>query len=350
MGQAVNASIISKLLDLLKNISSNLQKSLNSLLEIGAEYENVHKDKDGNVVFTVTVYTGEDNNEKHQFKVKVLESKDSGKVELHFKHPNGDVVTKTVKDDKAAFDKAFQSVASEWFGADAIEDAVDQRGKSLYESKHLDVTLQRVCSDSNEDSVNLLAVNCSYNPSEALVDLNSVLDDAEFVATLTEEPQSFSITESDDDMLDVEVCDPFEADGGAQLLEILQKAYKLVADAQYFQWSVHGYRSSELITLCETVRYLVDSQITALIQYAATCNLMKVPHLFDLVCSDSFTSKTEYVDVDWLLSHLAEDVSDYIQAMDLYCCNLPDPIHQACSEYSFSLTSDILSRIQRYQN
>lgn len=350
MKSKVNASIISQLLDLLKSVSSNLSKSINSLLDAGAQYENAHKDKDGNVVFTVTVYTGEgDNKKKHQFKVKVIKLEDK-KVELHFKHPNGTVITKTVRDDKKEYDKAFQSVAVKWYGTDALDDAVDQNGKSLYETKQLDVTLQRVTGSTSGDEVNLVAVNCSYDPSEAFQDLDAVLDSPDFLSSLTEEEQSFRITDVGDDSLDVQVCDEFEPDVPTQLVTILQKAYRLIADATYFQWTVQGVAAQELSTICDIIKYDVQYQIDSFVQYITVNHIMDAPHPFELMFGEDTSARTAYVDKDWAYSHLADDASMYIQAMNLYCCNMPDPLHQACSDYSFKLTNSVLSPMMRYLN
>lgn len=350
MKSTVNGSIISQLLDLLKSVSNNLSKSINSLLDAGAEYENAHKDKEGNVVFTITVYTGEgDNKKKHQFKVKVIKLEDN-KVELHFKHPNGTVITKTVKDNKQDYDRAFQSVAVEWYGTDALDDVVDQNGRPFYKTKQLDVTLQRVTGSTCEDKINLVAVNCSYDPDEALSDLDSVLDDADFVSYLTDEEKSFHITDMGDDNLYVQVCDNFEPDVAAQLTTILQKAYRLIADATYFQWAVQGSYAQELATLCDTIKYDVQYQIDSFVQYITVNHMMEAPHPVDLLFGADTSARSEHVDKNWAFSHLIDDVSMYIQAMNLYCCNMPDPLHQACSEYAFRLTNSILSPMMRYMN
>ena len=349
MKTQINASILSQLLDFIKNISSNLSKTLNSLLEAGAEYENAHKDKDGNVVFTVTVYTGDaDNKKKHQFKVKVIPlEKKKDKVELHFKHPNGSKITKVVKDDKRAYDKAFQSVAKEWFGIDSIEDAIDQTGKSLFESKQMNVTLKKIQCSDNEESIDLVAINCSYNPVEALDTLNLVLDDDAFVQALSDEPSSFHICEDSDEFIDVEECDSFEIDASSQLICILRSACKLICDALYFSWVTTGDDLYDLNSICDAIRYDIQYQMDSFAKHAFLEGYT-IPHPNELFDGTDTDSEGYTIDKRFAFTKLIEDANAYACAMDLYCCNMPEYIHKMCSDYILTVKNNFIFPMERY--
>ena len=70
-------------------------------------------------------------------------------------------------------------------------------------SSHVDVSLSYIKSS---DEVNLNAIYANYDVNEAMNALQQVIDNDEFIASLTEEPQSFRITDEGDDY-DVTVID-----------------------------------------------------------------------------------------------------------------------------------------------
>lgn len=78
-------------------------------------------------------------------------------------------------------------------------------------SSHLDVSLSYIKSS---DEVNLSAIYANYDVGQAMEALQQVIDNDEFVATLTEEPQSFRITDEGDDY-DVTIIDEVDTSNSA---------------------------------------------------------------------------------------------------------------------------------------
>ena len=78
-------------------------------------------------------------------------------------------------------------------------------------SSHLDVSLSYIKSS---DEVNLSAIYANYDVGQAMEALQQIIDDDEFVATLTEEPQSFRITD-EGDTYDIALIDEVDTSNSA---------------------------------------------------------------------------------------------------------------------------------------
>lgn len=346
MEQTVTSSIISDVIDLVKSLSNSLANSLKSLADMGIQYEDAHKDKEGNPVFTVTVFTGEgDKKNKHQFKCKVLPSDKKGYKELHFKSPSGQVIKKQVKDDKTAYDKAFQEVAKTWFDVDSIEDAVDQSGRSMYSSKQLSVQLRKVQGET-EDCIELIAVNCSYDPAEALSTLNTVLDDPSFVQSLTEDPMCFSICDNEND-IDVCLMDgDIDAEYDCNLTCILEKAVKLRQDLEYFSWTVSGKDIEFVRSFCEQHRYSIMYQIDTLVSILQSLQV-RVPHPSQLSCESNADMMVILSDSRTIFARIREDIVSLLSSVELYWCNMENYVQMSFAEIS-KYWHTVLNTIDRY--
>ena len=345
MKEKVTSSILADVINLVKSLSSSLANSLKSLADLGMQYEDAHKDKDGNPVFTITVFTGGEKKTKHQFKCKVLPSEKQGYKELHFKSPSGEVIKKEVKDNKDAYTKAFQDVSRKWFGTDSIEDAVDDSGKSLYESKHIDVKLRKIQGDT-EDSIELLAVNCSYDPTEALSTLNTVLDDPEFIQNLTEEPSCFSICDNEEDIDVYPMEDSIAQQYGSNLQWILERAVKLHQDLDYFLWTASGKDLEFVHSFCEQHRYSIMYQIDTLVSILQSLQV-RVPHPAQLSYECYADMVVNLSDSSTIFARIREDIVSLVNSLELYWCNMENYVQMSFAEIS-KYWHTVLNTIDRY--
>ena len=117
--------------------------------------------------------------------------------------------------DKVLYDSHLIRVEEADAQAEDLENAspmdssgIDSTASGIANSKHVDVTLSYIKSS---EEVTLNAIYASYDVNDAMNALQQVVDNDDFVAVLTEDPQSFRITDEGDDF-DVVLIDQVDVE------------------------------------------------------------------------------------------------------------------------------------------
>ena len=248
--EKIEAGLLKKLLDTIKNISealfnylgaSDLEKSNMQIDEksVKKKSENVYSlsgsyiEKNGSKASTplpfeliITLPDGETS------KNKVLKDKEAilPKIEVSVSIPN---------DDKIKNYATNVRVADMWATAEKLLLAkLDDDTKysfGIKASRTMQVTLQRVVG-AKETSINLTGIKANYILGEAYSDLDTLLDSEEFTEAITEEPVSFEIVEYDDEF-DVNPIDIQQNEYTAySIQQILCAAVQFYMDIQLLRW------------------------------------------------------------------------------------------------------------------
>ena len=122
---------------------------------------------------------------------------------------------------------------------------LQSQGYSIMESKKINVKLKKI-----QGSIDLLALQSNYSPADTLDDLDDIIYQDEFMNTLTEEPQSYSIN-VDDDGYDIEQCEIYEVDPCASLNSIMNTAIVMYRNLYVLHWMAKGNDMMKLHLLTE---------------------------------------------------------------------------------------------------
>ena len=112
-------------------------------------------------------------------------------------------------------------------------------------SKHIGIKLKKI-----QGSIDLLALQSNYSPTETLDDLEDVIYQDEFIDNLTENPQSFNIS-VDDDGYDIEQCEDCEIDPCSSLNSVMNTAIVMYRNLYILHWMAKGNDMMKLHLLTE---------------------------------------------------------------------------------------------------
>lgn len=115
---------------------------------------------------------------------------------------------------------------------------VDQNAEdtSLFDTKQIKVTLKKI---QGSDDIDLLGLQSTYAPTDTLNYVDDIINQAEFLDALTEEPQSFNI-QVDDEGYAIEQCELCEIDPCESLSEILRQGIRFYRNLYIIHWMAKG--------------------------------------------------------------------------------------------------------------
>ena len=126
-----------------------------------------------------------------------------------------------------------------------LQELQSQGYTTMDSSKRIDAKLRKI-----NGSIDLLALQSNYLPGETLDDLDDIIYQEEFMNTLTEEPQSYSIN-VDDDGYDIEQCETCEVDPCASLNSVMNTAIVMYRNLYILHWMSKGNDMMKLHILTE---------------------------------------------------------------------------------------------------
>ena len=192
-------------------------------------------------------------------------------------------------------------------------------------SKHIDVTLQKITSTSE---IKMTAIKATYNPSEVLSDLDEVMDQDEFIAAITEEPQTFAI-EVDDDGFDIEPCECCqECDPCESLGEAFKAGIRAYRNLYVLHWMSMGNDMMKLHLLAEEMYEELIEEIDTLGELLVEkCGA--VPAL-DFPCD--YIPVQQY-DFQGSLPVIQNLIQMYIDCIDFAYCNQDSDVQSTLDEW-----------------
>lgn len=337
MRKVISAGLVDTLVGLLGGAGKSLMDFTKVGIELGkvSEEKNIYKVpfklKDGTTFTIKYKYL----NEEHTLcKLMVLDSENNQEVnsraQLNPNNPNVFIeeIMKLLKqgwgitmDDLKEGDGTPDNSSTD--NNDDYE-VVDDTTALVPASRTLNVTLQRVCS-ATEDSINLVRVYGNYSEQEMQSNIEALLDNEDMLAQITEEPVSFEVTD-DGDELDVNPVEMSEtACISVSLTNILSCAFKTLHNLQAIHWNAKGDKFEEIHRGSDSCIWNVRSQIDTLAELCVELT-GSVPHPALLCSTDSSLNTQSGFEGQEALQMIHSDMSEYIYCLEFYLPNFKDDV------------------------
>lgn len=348
----IEAGIISDIFKKLTGVSDSLsgwiQRGVDWLIKNGVEIDNedIKVSEDGGIICKAKLGDGQ----YLKFKALPVNGK-KDLFDLYIKSDNGkrkDYPHVT----KDQFTEKLTEYADEFMGV-SLEDTFEDLEKNgnlhdedadfdINESKHLKLTLQKI-SSSDDISIQLTAVNANYNPSQALVDIQEIVDSDDVIDMLTDEPTSFDILVSDDGYdLNTTEC----VDCNAGLVELIKCSYQVYLNLQCLHWNSIGKKFMRIHTMLD--EYL--DYIRTMIDRLAEIYLQTNPNIMNpiyLVNGLSTSLPDGNIEGDVAAHDASDIIMGLVDAINLYYPNVDHDIQSEFDEWIGYLKSEALYKLAR---
>jgi len=207
--------------------------------------------------------------------------------------------------------------------ADAIDNTFGEEG--INNAKQISVTLHKITGTSE---IKMTAIKANYNPSNVLDDMEELLEQDEFIDTLTEEPQTYTIN-IDDDGFDIDRCEGCqECDPCESLGEALKAAIRAYRNLYIVHWLSSGNDMMK-------THLLAEEMYGQLIQEIDTLGELMVEKCGTII-DPNFPC--EYIEVKPFefqesLDVIKSLIQPYIDAIDFAYCNQDSDIQSVFDEW-----------------
>ena len=214
--------------------------------------------------------------------------------------------------------KDFWKVSREMFLELMDEDTKQAFG--IKGARTMKVRLQRICG-AKETSVNLSAIVANYELVQAYADLDSLLTSDEFMGTLSDEPQTFQITETADDFdivpADISIMEQAEF----ALNGLLCAAVQFQMDIQILKW--YCAYNSKLFTVTGNLMWSANSWVDRFGMWYvemtdSVCDTSQC-HLAPVQLSDGSEADADIQ----LLTAVDNTLTAYLEVLEQQYINLP---------------------------
>lgn len=207
--------------------------------------------------------------------------------------------------------------------ADAIDNTFGEEG--INNAKQISVTLHKITGTSE---IKMTAIKANYNPSNVLNDMEELLEQDEFIDTLTEEPQTYTIN-IDDDGFDIDRCEGCqECDPCESLGEALKAAIQAYRNLYIVHWLSSGNDMMK-------THLLAEEMYGQLIQEIDTLGELMVEKCGTII-DPNFPC--EYIEVKPFefqesLDVIKSLIQPYIDAIDFAYCNQDSDVQSVFDEW-----------------
>lgn len=200
-----------------------------------------------------------------------------------------------------------------------------QTGDGTTATQHIGITLKKIQAS---DELAILRLASDYNPSDTLSDVDEIINQEEFLNTLTEEPQAFDIA-VDEDGFDVEPCETCpECSPCESLCEVFKAGIRAYRNLYILHWMSHGNDMMKLHNLSEEMYEELQGEIDTigelLVEKQGT-----VPQL-DFACD--YIPVQQY-DFQTGLDQIKSLIQMYIDCIDYAYCNQDSDVQSTLDEW-----------------
>ncbi len=257
--EKIEAGLLKKLLDAIQKISEKLFNYLGAADDFekeGIKIDDKNIKKVNEETFDMPCYYNTGHGEiPYTVRVKLNKEKDLADITVTYDN-DGSPISKTkrnvsgdeyVKESKKIFLSLLDKDTKEAFG--------------IKSSKTMQVTLQKITA-SEETSINLTAIKANYVLGDAYANLDVVLDNDDFIDTITEEPVSFEIVEYDDEF-DINPIDIQQNEYTAySIQQLLCSHVQFYMDIQQLRWE--SARNQKLFNIIGSMLYSAQNWVDKL--------------------------------------------------------------------------------------
>lgn len=191
-----------------------------------------------------------------------------------------------------------------------IKTAIENLKSEVTASKRIKVSLNRIVGES-EDTIDITAIQCSYNVGSAYTDIRAVLDDDEFIDTVPEGESAYEILPTDDDY----VVD--EYDGEVDSGDIYAGAFDCATafySCIFYLCINRTYGNTDFMSFIESLKYSTQYQMETLAKWTK----MHTPSKEVTLCYCTDCCDTECPDRWTILETALADYRNCLEA--LYSC------------------------------
>lgn len=211
-------------------------------------------------------------------------------------------------------------------------------------SNKMKVTLKKIQTSEGYD-VNLVSVNADCDLDSALVLVDSLSSDDDFISEIpVGQDVSYEILDDSDDIC-VQDCDPFEPDMSSISVLILQNLLCLRNDLQMMKYNTVGHEAQFVKDMCMSTLWFVDDMIDKIsnlaFQYCGYC-----PDHMSIVKEMSSSDDTT-VSCQSALYKIKEDLLSTLACLDLFYCDFPHEIQAIIDSWMNSINTYV-SDINRF--
>lgn len=316
MSQTIQAGFFADLSNLIKTISNTLFKFLDKVAAMGVSVSKPEKTEDGGAKVIMTI-----NGEEAEITTTPVEGK-KGIVNVIIIRKGGKKIEiKGVVEDNLD-DEIVSALEELKFDVSFLV-----KEKRADASKRLQVKLHRI--DANDCvNIELTAIDANYNAAEAAMSLNYVLSDDKFINTLTGDPQSFEIIDTESE-LDVNPIQEFDISYTCHTM--LYAAIALWCNLKTIHWNASG---ADFFTLHEKLDEYIDEiedEIDVLGELCAELtesapNPGNIPEMFNLIPAQPFDIKAG-------LCEAKSNINEYVVTISAYYVNFSSDIQGTIDEF-----------------
>ena len=292
---------------------------------------------------------------EHKFKIKLtpIGEPDSERYDIHLKGDNNKEAKyeniHLSKTDTKKLIRAIQKGCIKLFGEDTLDEVIDDdTGEDLLNSsKRLTCSLTKIVS-SKETTVLLKAVNADYCATEALSDLNHVLDNMEFINSIPEGDSSYELTATDTDLeivpanadeTDLAMCDVLRD----SFQNIRSRMYLACTGLQYIHWNAKGSEFERLHNITGNAAYKIQSYLDELAELEVEfCG--NVIHPYYIISSMTTPEELSQLPLDFNitqgLSFAKSLINDVASELALYYCNFNSDVQSRFDDWIRELDKD----------
>lgn len=208
-----------------------------------------------------------------------------------------------------------------------VNDNVDMKNDDLFQSSKISVTLKKVTASDNTCDIHLCAINAGSDPIKAMHMLSDVLQDDEFVDTITEEPVSFDIVEVKDAY---DVNETESVDTSNTFEEMLRACVECYHNLQAIHWGSKGDKFRDIHSIAESILYSVQYNMDNIAEWCVEYT-KKVPNVLsyqynalDTSCGFDFESGVRAV---------KQQVDNYIKVLECYYVNVEHDVQSVMDNW-----------------
>lgn len=317
----VSGTLLSAIIGLIKGLSDNLFKGLNTVVEHGGEVKDVKENKeDGSLDFEIK--TGGD----HVLKVhcKPLdERKKRFDVTINEKNGTREFTKENLREKE--FEKLFTDIIDRWYG-ETYEGEVGEKGnqntqkESTGVNQSIKIGMKKI-QNSSTTKLCITSIFCdSLLPDEINEILTDVTNDESFLESIPENKEvGFELIPSEDSINIVELDDTHPSESQNCFI-ILMSYLKHIEDDMYtIRWNARS-DSSKMDSVIGMIEWDIRSNLSCLARWSleefnisADCS--------ELSSSNRKLDVTSGYSIEDMKSIISDDIDEFLKIVDIYYCN-----------------------------
>ena len=234
-------------------------------------------------------------------------------------------------------DKKYDRPPEDW-SPRKLTASTSVESKFISSTKTMRIELQKVESSDGYD-IELSAINATYDPVEAMEDVNLILDQIDVDKDFNDDTDIivYDISADDDELECNLVEDTIEDKNDyikCSIDSILNCEYVLYLNSKHMSYTACGKDMDRIQCNADNYSWRAQSQIDILSKLLVEYNLDPISPIMRIQGLDSsycYTSDKTYSE-DFRMK-VSEDITCLITALNLYRCNLPEDVQPMIEEF-----------------